>query len=50
MPYQGEQQTLTKQSMRHQVCLSETCYITISEPADIRQSNGVLDIPPSFYT
>ncbi len=31
MPYQGEHQTLTMQSMRHQVCPGETHCITISE-------------------
>ncbi len=29
--YKGELQTLTKLSMRHQICPSETCYTTISE-------------------
>ncbi len=27
--YKGEPQTLTKLSMRHQVCPSETCHTTI---------------------
>ncbi len=31
MSIKGELQTLTKQSMRHQVCLGETCHTTISE-------------------
>ncbi len=31
MSYKGEFQTLTKLSMRHQVCPGETCHITISE-------------------
>ncbi len=29
MSYKGELQTLTKLSMRHQVCTGETCCITI---------------------
>ncbi len=29
MTYKGEIQTLTKLSMRHQVCPSETCRLTI---------------------
>ncbi len=31
MSYKGELQTLTKLSMRHHVCPSETCRMTISE-------------------
>ncbi len=31
MSYKGELQTLTKLSMRHQVCLSDTCRMIISE-------------------
>ncbi len=33
MLHQGEHQTLTKQSMRHQVCSGETCHTIISESA-----------------
>ncbi len=31
MSYKGELQTLTKLSIRHQVCRGETCSTTISE-------------------
>ncbi len=31
MLYKGELQTLTKLSMRHQVCPSEICHVIISE-------------------
>ncbi len=31
MSHKGELQTLTKLSMRHQACLSETCRMIISE-------------------
>ncbi len=31
MPYKGEHHTLTRQNMRHQVCPSDTCHITLSE-------------------
>ncbi len=31
MSYEGQLQTLTKQSIKHQVCPGETCHRTISE-------------------
>ncbi len=31
MPYEGELQTLTKQSIKHQVYPGKTCHTTITE-------------------
>ncbi len=39
MSYKGELQTLTKQSMRHQICPSETCFMTIFISFHIQHRN-----------
>ncbi len=48
MSHKGELQTLTKLSMKHQVCHTETCHMIISESIITMLMSGGLSLIPEL--